>query len=346
MTGLDRRQVLRSVGVGASTGLTGLGTASAGQGSETQQDVEATFTATVGSGFLVINGSSENDENASLNLKLENVEGDIELDGEIYDDRTWESADVTFPDVDPGELIDESDLPDIVDGISFDESSEVNVLVDTIGGVYDPDADGGPLVTGSTDMTIDAFISGAAEVLGGEIGFTYDFTIDVNEGEDIMLTTAGSQNLSGEATTLGCADPVVRVVNNDFTVPAATGDVEECVEGVTCLNVNDQLELPSDIPVRNFIELDLDIEWDDNQPFAPAPVGANRPRDLDCDGRYEDLDGDRELTILDVQMLFEHRNDAQLEANADLYDFADTGDGRVSIFDVQALFARLQNREE
>ena len=346
MTGFDRRQVLQAVGAGAGTGLTGLGAASAGPADHTQQDLEASFTATVGSGFLVINGNSVSDDDASVSLSLENIEGDITLNGEIYTDRTWQSNDITFPEVRPGQIIDEGDLPDIVDSLTFNDSSEVSVLVDGIGGVYDPDADGGPLVTGSLDMAIDAFISGQASVLGGEVGFEFDFTLEVNEGQNITLTTAESQNLTGEASTLGCADPVVRVVNNNFTVPAAVGDVEECVEGITCINVNEQLELPSDVLFQNFIELDLDIQWDDNQPFAPAPILEDQPRDLDCDGRYEDLDGDGELTIMDVQTLFDRRNDQQLEANAELYDFSGTGGDRVSIFDVQMLFARLRNRED
>jgi hypothetical protein len=357
MTGFDRRQVLKSVGAGAGTGLTGLGAASAQQPDpeteredddlKAKQELEASFTATVGSGFLVINGSSPNDQNASVNISLENVEGDIVLNGNIYQDRTWESGDITFPEVDPSQIIDEDDLPDFVDEINFDDSATVTVVVDTITGVYDPDAEGGPLVTGSIDMTINAGITGNAVVLGGvEIPFEFDFGIDVNEGEDILLTTGESQNLDGEADTLHCADPVVRVVNNEFTVPEAQGKVEECVEDIACINVNEQLDLPSDIPSRNFIELDLDIEWDDNQPFAPEPILESRPKDLDCDGNYDDLDGDGELTIMDVQTLFDHRNDEQLESNAQLYDFADTGDDRISIFDVQALFAMLKDGED
>jgi PKD repeat protein len=350
MTGLDRRQVLRSVGAGAGAGLTGLGTASARRdGPETDQEIEATFTATVGSGFLVINGNDPDDEEASINLSLSDIEGEIVLNGEIYEDRTWQSADITFPEVDPAKLIDPGNI-DIVDSIDFNDETEINVIVNSINGVYDPYAEGGPLVTGSLDMAIEAFITGVAtvDVVGGiDVPFDFDFSIDFNEGQDITLTTAESQNLSGEADTLHCADPVVRVVSNDFTVPAAVGNTEECVEDIECIDVNDQLELPSDVPFQNFIELDLDIEWDDNQPFAPAPVvGENSPRDLDCDGNYDDLDGDGELTVMDVQKLFELRNDEQLESNAELYDFSDSGTDRISIFDVQGLYTRLLQQDE
>jgi hypothetical protein len=349
MTGLDRRQVLRSVGAGAGAGVSGLGAAGATRpDSDTQQEVEATFTATVGSGFLVINGNSKNDANASVSISLENIDGEIVLDGEIYDDGTWQSDDITFPNVNPADIIDPGEI-DLVDDIEFDDQTEITVVVDSISGVYDPDAEGGALVTGSIDMAIDAFATGTAFAFGGdiEVQFSYDFSIDVNEGEDITLTTEESQELVGTAETLGCADPVVRVVNNNFTVPEAQGKTEECIEDVICINVNDQLELPSDVSTRNFIELDLDITWDGDQPFSPSPVvGDSSPRDLNCDGTYDDIDGDRELTIMDVQTLFDRRNDEELESNAELYDFSNTGGDRISIFDVQALFNMLENREE
>jgi len=351
VTGFDRRQVLRSAGVGATAGLTGLATG-AQESPDTDQAVAATFTATVDSGFIVIDGASENDENATANVSIENLDGTVDLAGEIYEDRTWYADDITFPDVDPGEFIDPEDLDDIpVDDIEF-EGSSIDVVVDEIAGVYDPDGADGPLVTGTTSMLIQADITGEAEVdlAGGiEVPFEFNFDLDINAGEDITLTSKESQGLTGAAATLGCADPVVRVVNNEFTVPEAEprdpGGVEECVEGIVCIDVNEALELPSANPARNFIELDLDIEWDDTQPFAPDPVvGDNRPRDLDCDGNYEDIDGDGELTIFDVQTLFEHRNDEQLEANAESFDFAGTGGDRVSVFDVQSLYDRLQNR--
>ena len=352
MTGFDRRQVLASAGVGATAGLTGLATGDQ-KNPDTGQAVAATFTATVDSGFIVIDGASENDDNATANVSIENLDGTVELAGEIYEDRTWQADEISFPDVDPGEFIDPEDIDAApVEDISFDGSS-IDVVVDEIAGVYDPDADAGPLVTGTTSMLIEADISGEAEVdlVGGiEVPFEFNFDLDINAGEELTLTSEESQALTGAAATLGCADPVVRVVNNEFTVPEAEprdpGGVEECVEDIVCIDVNETLELPSADPTRNFIELDLDIEWVDTQPFAPDPVvGDQRPRDLDCDGNYEDIDGDGELTIFDVQALFEHRNDEQLEANADLFDFAGTGGDRVSIFDVQSLYDRLQNRD-
>jgi hypothetical protein len=345
MTGLDRRQILRSVGAGAGVAGLGAGAVRGGDpGTGQNEDVEATFTATVGSGFLIIKAESPDDEDSAVGIQLENIDGDIIINGEIYQDSTWQSDDITFPDVDPGQFIDAGDI-DVVEEISFNDETEITVLADSISGVYDPSAENGPLVTGGIDLSIEAFVTGTASALGAEVDFELDFTLNINGGQEILLTTGESQELSGEAATLGCADPVVRVVSNNFTVPEAVGNTEVCIGDFTCISLNDQLGLPSSVPNQNFIELDLDIEWDDNQPFAPPAVTGNRPRDLDCDGRYEDIDGDGELSIMDVQTLFDNRNDQQLEANAEQFNFSDGASDRVSIFDVQALFARLQNNE-
>ena len=70
-------------------------------------------------------------------------------------------------------------------------------------------------------------------------------------------------------------------------------------------------------------------------------LGESRPRDLNGDGLYHDVTGTGELTIVDVQTLFENLDSEALQASAAAFDFAGTGD-RVSVFDVQALFTALQ----
>ena len=68
--------------------------------------------------------------------------------------------------------------------------------------------------------------------------------------------------------------------------------------------------------------------------------GGEPAQDLDDDGVYEDVDGDGELTIFDVQALFDNRDDIASE-NVEFFDFDDNGE--VDIFDVQQLFDQQQD---
>jgi hypothetical protein len=59
-------------------------------------------------------------------------------------------------------------------------------------------------------------------------------------------------------------------------------------------------------------------------------------RDLNDDGAYEDVNGDGDLTVLDVQTLFDARDSDVVSANADRFDFNE--DGEFTIVDIQALW--------
>jgi hypothetical protein len=63
------------------------------------------------------------------------------------------------------------------------------------------------------------------------------------------------------------------------------------------------------------------------------------PNDIDDDGVYEDIDGNGELTVADVQMLFAQRNSNNVVGYGEYYDINDDGD--FDIVDVQALWNEL-----
>jgi len=69
--------------------------------------------------------------------------------------------------------------------------------------------------------------------------------------------------------------------------------------------------------------------------------GEQAAVDTTGDGNLNDLTGDG-FDIVDVQTLFDNLDDTDVQANADLFDFAGLDDERVSIFDVQGLFTELQ----
>jgi PKD repeat protein len=73
----------------------------------------------------------------------------------------------------------------------------------------------------------------------------------------------------------------------------------------------------------------------------PLPGFDSEPQDLDGDGLYRDVDGDGEFDIFDVQAFFNTFETAEVQNNADAFDF--DGDGDVDILDVQRLFEDLQN---
>lgn len=77
---------------------------------------------------------------------------------------------------------------------------------------------------------------------------------------------------------------------------------------------------------------------------APLPGHDSPPTqypDTPDDGLYDDLTGNHQLTITDVQLFFSHLNDEVVEESAEFYDFAGLDNGSVSVFDVQALFNRF-----
>jgi hypothetical protein len=79
----------------------------------------------------------------------------------------------------------------------------------------------------------------------------------------------------------------------------------------------------------------------DRTPFPDGIPGVSDdpPTDPDGDGIYEDVNGDGDFDIFDVQAFLETFSSSSIQNNSELFDV--TGDGRVTIFDVQALLDQL-----
>ena len=77
-------------------------------------------------------------------------------------------------------------------------------------------------------------------------------------------------------------------------------------------------------------------------PYGGGPVPpietALPPRDIDGDGKYEDVRGNGDLSILDVQELFKNLDNPDLQANSELFNFQGDSPDEVGILDVQALY--------
>ncbi len=61
------------------------------------------------------------------------------------------------------------------------------------------------------------------------------------------------------------------------------------------------------------------------------------------DGLFEDITGDGEFDIADVQFFFDNLDNTAVSAYAPFYNFSGINEASVSIFDVQAQFNRLQD---
>jgi PKD repeat protein len=72
-------------------------------------------------------------------------------------------------------------------------------------------------------------------------------------------------------------------------------------------------------------------------------VGGEPPQDPDTDGQYDDINGDGELTLADLQRYFEavyqQQDSEYVQTNLAYFDF--TGDGAITTADVETLHAEV-----
>lgn len=107
----------------------------------------------------------------------------------------------------------------------------------------------------------------------------------------------------------------------------------------------------ADEPTRHLVELSFEWEFDDGEAVldlieafpARAPsyeISGDLPQDLDGDGLFEDIDGDGALSVLDLQLLYTNMEGIP-EAERHFYNFSCGNPERVSVFDIQGLYTKL-----
>ncbi|WP_338917723.1 malectin domain-containing carbohydrate-binding protein [Salinirubellus litoreus] len=144
---------------------------------------------------------------------------------------------------------------------------------------------------------------------------TPGYEVEAYEGNNFLGVTYQTVTLdaSGTATV-------------DVAVPDADGQQLYVMAAIE--NADGSTGVPSNVVV---------FEQGDSAE-GPGPIGdfENAPTDPDGDGVYEDVNGNGEFGLVDVQAFFQNYEDPVVQSNVDAFDFNDNGE--VNLVDVQALF--------
>jgi len=192
--------------------------------------------------------------------------------------------------------------------------------------------------------TVDVIVEGAdagIEALGFDLAV--DDSVTVTDVETDALATAEYSRAAvgddGQRVTLAAAAGDSPLGAGEHTV--ATLTVEAEAGGNATLNPVVE-PFPDGVFASPADRYAVTTEGATLEIIGPPALadGLDRPQDLTGDGAYEDVRGDGELTIFDVQTLFANLDTAAEYPEA--FDFS--GDGAVGITDVQALFEELADR--
>ena len=141
----------------------------------------------------------------------------------------------------------------------------------------------------------------------------------------------------------------------EFTIQGFVNDTDipSIVENAELLQLlDDQI---TDQPGRHLVTADVDFSFEDLDAVLdispgppPLPGNESQPQDLGVtpDGTFEDVNGDGEFNIFDVQSFFLNLDTDPVQSNPGKFKFSDPDAGNpesVGIFDVQALFIALSN---
>lgn len=119
---------------------------------------------------------------------------------------------------------------------------------------------------------------------------------------------------------------------NELTLPPATYTMEVTKAGFQGATASVLLEENDTV--------EQDFELPEGPPRLPGY--DNPPQDLTEDGLFEDIDGDGEFDIFEVQALFNGLDSDAVQNHPTAFNFSQADDPeQVTTFDVQALFNRL-----
>ncbi|AKU08200.1 S8 family serine peptidase [Haloferax gibbonsii] len=207
--------------------------------------------------------------------------------------------------------------------------------------VASPGASAGAITVGASRQTASDVTSFSSR---GPVGFGADRRPGIDliaPGENV--TSAYSTSQTDEA------EPYVTRDGTSMAAPHVSGTVALLLDAnpnatradVTRVLRSTARPLPQTAPTVGAGMLDTRSAVNETAELPPSVTTETAPpTDPDGDGRYEDVNGDGNVTLADVQTLFAHRDAGTVEGSREAFDFS--GNGRVNVADVQALFAKIR----
>lgn len=179
-------------------------------------------------------------------------------------------------------------------------------------------------VTASASNDLDVLATGNAAP-------TADAGSDVtaSPNETVALDGTGSSDPDGDSLSYQWQQvegPSVAIANVSTATPTFTAP-----------DVNSSTTLGFELTVSDGNVTDTStVTVTVTPPLEPIGDFDQPPTDVDGDGHYMDITGDGNVTVSDVQAMFDNREDPTVQTNVDQFDF--NADGEVDIVDVQRLF--------
>jgi hypothetical protein len=263
-------------------------------------------------------------DTATPSFTAPDIDGDQTLTFEVTvsdgNDSDTDTVDVTITDTD------DTTPPGDGDGVSLE--------------LVGADGDG-EIAVGST-TTYDVVVTG----VDGGVG-AFSATVSLADTDVATLTDAsvagGPESGDVSTTEVNVTDSAVTMeaavldTNDDGNVTLGTVEVTAAGTGSTDLDLSVSAigdENGTSYAVTGTQGATLSVVA-----VQQVPGGEGLPTDGDDDGLYEDVNGDGNVTVADVQTLWDNRNDPAITDNAEFYDF--NGDGSFDVVDVQALWNEI-----
>lgn len=182
---------------------------------------------------------------------------------------------------------------------------------------------------------VDISVSGADSGIG-----SYEFDVRLENDsiasiEDVSLIgTNKSDGLTSISITEGSQVSVSAAAVDEVDEKIATLQLVGIQAGNTTVELTNVTIGNEDgsyaYNISNAGESELQVEK------PPSSVVEEDPSDPDGDGTFEDVNGDDEFNIVDVQALLQNKDEEAIQDNDLFFDF--NGDGNIDIVDVQALY--------